>query len=123
MNNIKQGGSNKSKNHVDFKSGFYFEISDDLKSNLEIDTQELTDKYIKKVDKLLKNNLKKEPQWKQNIGDFGLSKHSDNFSDDPKIKNLIEFMGQRSYEFLDWQGFDLKNYNLQIRENIGTRIC
>ena len=26
------------------------EISDDLKSNLEIDTQELTDKYIKKID-------------------------------------------------------------------------
>ena len=28
------------------------EISDDLKSNLEIDTQELTDKYIKKVDEM-----------------------------------------------------------------------
>ena len=28
------------------------EISDDLKSNLEIDTQDLTDKYIKKVDEM-----------------------------------------------------------------------
>lgn len=28
------------------------EISDDLKSNLEIDSQELTDKYIKKVDEM-----------------------------------------------------------------------
>lgn len=28
------------------------EISDDLKSNLEIDTQELTDKYIKKIDEM-----------------------------------------------------------------------
>ena len=118
MNNIKQGGSNKPKNHVDFKSGFYFqtpiwiaEAPMFLKSAIKV-----TDKYIKKADNLLKNNLKKEPQWKQNIGDFGLSKHSDNFSDDPKIKNLIEFMGQRSYEFLDWQGFDLKNYNLHFTE-------
>ena len=29
------------------------EISDDLKSNLEIDSQDLTDKYIKKVDEML----------------------------------------------------------------------
>ena len=28
------------------------DISDDLKSNLEIDSQELTDKYIKKVDEM-----------------------------------------------------------------------
>ena len=33
---------------------------------------------------------------------FGLSKHSESFSNDPKIKDLV-VIGQRSYEFLDWQ--------------------
>ena len=28
------------------------EISDDLKSNLEVDSQDLTDKYIKKVEEM-----------------------------------------------------------------------
>ena len=37
------------KGFVEIKN---LEISDDLKSNLEIDTQELTDKYIKKVDEM-----------------------------------------------------------------------
>jgi ribosome recycling factor len=34
------------------------EISDDLKSNLEIDTQELTDKYIKKIDEMFASKEK-----------------------------------------------------------------
>ena len=34
------------------------EISDDLKSNLEIDTQELTDKYIKKIDDIFSSKEK-----------------------------------------------------------------
>ena len=34
------------------------DISEDLKSNLEIDSQELTDKYIKKVDEMF--NLKEK---------------------------------------------------------------
>ena len=34
------------------------EISDDLKSNLEIDTQELTDKYINKIDEMFASKEK-----------------------------------------------------------------
>ena len=44
IRNTRKDSNNKIKN---------LEISDDLKSNLEIDTQELTDKYIKKVDEML----------------------------------------------------------------------
>ena len=79
------------------------------------DTIKVTDKYIKKAEKLLKDKLKNEPKWKKDIGTFGLSKHSESFSNDPKIKDLVEFIGQRSYEFLDWQGFNLQNivYTLQ----------
>jgi ribosome recycling factor len=43
IRNSRKDANNKIKN---------IEISDDLKSNLEIDTQELTDKYIKKVDEM-----------------------------------------------------------------------
>lgn len=121
MNNIKQGGSNtlpKPKGHVDFKSAFYFqtpiwiaEAPMFLKNAIK-----LTDKYIKKADKLLKDKLKNEPKWKKDIGTFGLSKHSESFSQDPKAKDLVEFIGQRSYEFLDWQGFDLRNHSLHFTE-------
>ena len=43
IRNSRKDANNKIKN---------LEISDDFKSNLEIDTQELTDKYIKKVDEM-----------------------------------------------------------------------
>ena len=43
IRNTRKDANNKIKN---------IEISEDLKSNLEIDTQELTDKYIKKVDEM-----------------------------------------------------------------------
>ena len=43
IRNSRKDANNKIKN---------LEISDDLKSNLEIDTQELTDNYIKKVDEM-----------------------------------------------------------------------
>ena len=56
-----QGGSNKPKNHVDFKSEFYFstpiwvaQAPMFLKSMTK-----LTDKYIKKADKQLKDKIKK----------------------------------------------------------------
>ena len=121
MNDIKQGGSStpqKPKGHVDFKSAFYFqtpvwiaEAPMFLKNTIK-----LTDKYIKKADKLLKDKLKNEPKWKKDIGTFGLSKHSESFSQDPKAKDLVEFIGQRSYEFLDWQGFNLQNHSLHFTE-------
>ena len=34
------------------------EISDDLKSNLEVDSQDLTDKYIKKVEEMFTSKEK-----------------------------------------------------------------
>jgi len=118
MDNIKQGGSNKPKGHVDFKSAFYFQTPIWIAESPMFlkDTIKLTDKYINKAGKLLKQNLKKEPKWKQAIGDFGLSKHSESFSNDPKAKELVNFIGARSYEFLDWSGFNLKNHSLHFTE-------
>jgi uncharacterized protein (TIGR02466 family) len=50
------------------------------------------------------------------LGDFGLSKHSESFSNDPKVKDLVEFIGQRSFEFLNWQGFNLESHSLHFTE-------
>ena len=121
MKNIKQGGSStpqKPEGHVDFKSAFYFqtpiwiaEAPMFLKNATKV-----TDKYIKKAEKLLKDKLKNEPKWKKDLGTFGLSKHSESFSNDPKIKDLVQFIGQRSYEFLDWQGFKLQNHSVHFTE-------
>jgi uncharacterized protein (TIGR02466 family) len=121
MNDIKQGGSStlpKPKGHVDFKSAFYFqtpvwvaEASMFLKN-----ADKVCDRYIKKAKKNLKDKLKNEPKWKKDIGTFGLSYHSESMSNDPKLKDLVQFIGQRSYEFLDWSGFDLRNHSLHFTE-------
>lgn len=49
IRNTRKDINNKIKN---------LEISDDLKSNLEIDAQDLTDKYIKKVDEMFSSKEK-----------------------------------------------------------------
>ena len=115
---MEQGGSNKTKGHVNFQSGFYFqtpvwtaEAPMFLKNTIKI-----TDQYIKKAKKLLKDKKKNDPKWRKELGSFGLSYHSESFSNDPKVKDLVQFIGQRSYEFLDWQGFDLKNHSLHFTE-------
>jgi uncharacterized protein (TIGR02466 family) len=121
MKNIKQGGSHsqkKAEGHVDFKSQFYFQTpvwtgEAPLFLNNAI---KVTDKYIKRAEKLLKDKLKNEPKWRKKLGTFGLSKHSETFSQDVDIRDLVVFIGQRAYDFLDWQGFDLRNHSLHFTE-------
>ena len=108
----------KQKTNISFKSAQYFQTPI---WNAEVpiflkDAIKITDKYIKKSEKLLKDRLKNEPKWRQDLGDFGLSKHSESFSNDPKIKSLVDFIGQRSIEFLNWQGFNLQNHSLHFTE-------
>ena len=66
----------KQNNNVNFRSALYFqtpiwtaEVPMFLRNAIKV-----TDKYIKKSDKLLKDRLKNEPKWRQDLGDFGLSK-------------------------------------------------
>ena len=49
IRNTRKDANNKIKN---------LEISDDLKSNLEVDSQDMTDKYIKKVDEMFSTKEK-----------------------------------------------------------------
>ena len=75
------------------------------------------DKYIKKAKKNLLPTLKERDKlYKRKLGDFGLSNHSVSINTDPEAKEFTQYCGDRSYEFLDWQGFDLKNHSLHYTE-------
>ena len=75
----------------------------------------LADKYIKNAKKNLQPVLKDRNKiYKRKLGDFGLSNHSVSLYKDPEAKEFIAFCGNRSYEFLDWCGFDLKHHGLHF---------
>ena len=77
----------------------------------------LADKYIKKAQKDLQPTLKeRNKRYKRKLGDFGLSNHSVSINTDPEAKEFTEYCGNRSYEFLDWCGFDLRNHSLHYTE-------
>ena len=77
----------------------------------------LADKYIKTAKKNLLPTLKERDKiYKRKLGDFGLSNHSTSINIDPAAKEFVAYCGDRSYEFLDWCGFDLKNQNLLYTE-------
>ena len=109
-----------SQNHVKFNSAAYFstpvwtaECPMFIKPMLK-----LTDRYLKKARKKNLQPLIKERDKRlgATLEDFTLSNHSESFNADPKAKEFVDFCGHRSYEFLDWCGFDLKNHSLHFTE-------
>ena len=109
-----------SNNQVKFSSAAYFstpvwtaEAPMFLKKMLK-----LTDGYLKKTKKsvMAKTIKERNKRFDAQLDDFGLSNHSESFNADPKAKDFVDFCGQRSYEFLDWCGFDLKNHSLHFTE-------
>jgi len=62
-----------------------------------------SDPYIKEARKRNKDYIKKN-------GDFGLSHHSTPLTADNKFKDFHNYVGQKCWEFLDWQGFDMSQY-------------
>ena len=77
----------------------------------------LSDKYIKEAKKNLLPAIKERNKiYKRKLGDFGLSNHSVLINKDPEAKTFVEYCGHRSYEFLDWCGFNLKNHSLHYTE-------
>ena len=112
-------GTNNTTN-IKFNSSQYFgtpvwhaEAPQFLKMMLK-----LTDGYLKKTQKTVMNKANKERNktYKSKVDDFGVSNHSESFSNDPKAKDFVDFIGTRSYEFLDWCGFDISNHSLHFTE-------
>ena len=67
------------------------------------------DKYIKEAYKRDKDKVKK--------GDFGWSYHSSPIFGDPKLKELHDWVGATSHNFLDSMGYDLSNHSLYYTES------
>jgi uncharacterized protein (TIGR02466 family) len=82
-----------------FQTPFWFEEKlDFLKSIIKA-----TDKYILEARESNKKNIKE-------FNDFGMSYHSKQLISDTKFKDFHNYVGQKAWEFLDWQGFDMQQY-------------
>ena len=82
-----------------FKTPFWFEDKSEFVKSLT----KATDSYIKESRKLNKDDIKKN-------NDFGTSYHSKSLTLDTKFKDFHDYVGQKAWEFLDWQGFDMQQY-------------
>ena len=66
-------------------------------------------KYIKEARKKNKARIKKD-------GDFGMSHHSTPLLDDNNFLDFKKLVGQKSWDFLQYQGFDMSKYTLIYSE-------
>jgi hypothetical protein len=89
-----------------FKTPFWFEEKLDFLKSLT----KATDPYIKEVRELQKNYIKK-------TNNFGTSYHSKPLTADTKFKDFHNYVGQKAFEFLDWQGFDMQQYTTFFSES------
>ena len=89
-----------------FKTPFWFEEKLDFLKSLT----KATDPYIKEARELQKNYIKK-------TNDFGNSYHSTSLTKDTKFKDFHNYVGQKAFEFLDWQGFDMQLYTTFFSES------
>jgi len=68
-----------------------------------------SNQYIKEAKKREKDYIKKH-------GDFGRSYHSTPLINDNKFLDFRNYVGQKSWEFLDWHGFDMQQYQTMFSE-------
>ena len=74
-----------------------------------------SNKYIKEAKKREKDYIKKH-------GDFGRSYHSTPLTTNNRFLDFRNYVGQKSWEFLDWHGFDMKQYTTMFSE-LWVRVC
>jgi len=70
-----------------------------------------TNKYIKAA----KNNSDAKKHIKE-FGDFGRSYHSTPLTQDNNFRDFRDYIGQKSWEYLDHQGFDMSQYVTMFSE-------
>ena len=75
------------------------------------DVIKITDPLIKQAKKNNQDKIKK-----QGGSDFGIVHHSGSFMKEPKMKPYVDYIGQKSHEFLDWMGYDISNHTLIYTE-------
>ena len=91
--------------HEFFKTPIWVEDKPEFVKSLN----KASDKYIKEAKKRNKDYIKK-------YGDFGQSYHSSPLTLDNDFLDLRNYAGQKSWDFLDWQGFDMSRYQTMFHE-------
>ena len=66
-------------------------------------------KYIKKARNKNKEHIKK-------LGDFGLSHHSTALLEDNAFRDFKQYIGLKSWQYLDAQGYDMSQYTTMFSE-------
>ena len=76
--------------------------------------------FVKSLDKAsneyIKEAKKREKDYIKKHGDFGRSYHSTPLTMDNRFLDFRNYIGQKSWEFLDWQGFDMQQYQTMFSE-------
>jgi uncharacterized protein (TIGR02466 family) len=88
-----------------FKNNIY--IEEDV--SLLKDLNNYSDKYIKEA-------IESNKKYFINNKDFGFAHHSSFLMNDTNFLNFIQIICKKSYDILDKQGYDLKDYSLAVRE-------
>jgi len=70
-----------------------------------------TDKYIKTA-----KNFSEAKAHIKKLGDFGRSYHSTSLTADNNFRDFRDYIGQKSWEYLDDQGFDMQQYTTMFSE-------
>jgi hypothetical protein len=88
-----------------FKTPIWIEDKPEFVKSLN----QASNKYIKEAKKRNKDHIKKH-------GDFGMSHHSTPLTMDNNFLDFRNYIGQKSWEFLDWCGFDMQQYTTMFSE-------
>ena len=88
-----------------------------FKTPLSIEQKPEFIKSLNKVsDKYIKDSKKRAKEYIKKYGDFGISHHSTTLLLDNNFLDFKNYVGQKSWEFLDSQGFDMQQYNTMFTE-------
>ena len=80
------------------------------------DKPEFVKSLNKASNQYIKDAKKREKEFIKKHGDFGRSYHSTPLTMDNKFLDFRNYIGQKSWEFLDWQGFDMQQYTTMFSE-------
>ena len=80
------------------------------------DKPEFVKSLNKASNQYIKDAKKREKEFIKKHGDFGRSYHSTPLTMDNNFLDFRNYVGQKSWEFLDWQGFDMQQYQTMFSE-------
>jgi len=94
---------------MDISNHFNTVIWSEKKLDFVKSLNKASNKYIKEARKKNKEHIKKN-------NDFGLSHHSTPLTHDNNFLDFRNYIGQKSLEYLDQQGFDMSKYTTILSE-------